>query len=68
MKLAGLTNTEAGLVPAVPPGSGFFPSSFALVICGAAFMMGGYLNQQEKVGRLEYSSAKRRWVVVRSND
>lgn len=68
MNVEGLTNTVVGLVPAVPPRSGFFPSSFALVICGAAFMMGGYLNQQEKIGRLEYSSSKRRWVVARSKD
>jgi hypothetical protein len=39
-----------------------------LMPLGAAFVIGGYLNQQEKEGKLEYSSSKRRWLIVSKED
>lgn len=63
-----LTLAVAGLDIAAQPGATMFTPSSALFPLGLAFLLHGYVLLQEKVGKLEYSSLKRRWTVVRNKE
>jgi hypothetical protein len=61
--LSQCDNITAGVGASVGSDSLIITPLSSMVLFGILFMFNGYLLQQEKIGRLEYSTAKRRWVT-----
>lgn len=54
-----LTLFLVGLGQTVYPGAALLVPSAALFSCGSMFMIGGYVNQQEKKGNVEHAESAR---------